>query len=514
MRYSGHCDFRFVGGMTDHAEGKRPGLTGDESLRSAGAAAPPAKHEMECYSAFRLSPSPFRLLFAFCLLLSAFCLAPPLAVAQSRVSPVTEARNRMVDEEIVGGGINNPRVIQAMRDTPRHEFVPLQPATVRVLRHGAADRRGADDLAPFVVAYMTEQLDPQPTDKVLEIGTGSGYQAAVLSPLVKDVYTIEIVEPLGNRGRTDARTAEVQERAYVKIGDGYQGWPETCAVRQDHRHLLAGESAAGRWSISSRKGAGWSFPSASDYQQMLYLFTKKDGKLVAEALRPTLFVPMTGTAEAGREVQPDPLHPHAGQRQLRGAGRHRWRAAGWYYCRQMKVLPSEEAFPGNRISGSGPDGKSYLSFSNDVPGRMSRALQGFAVDGKRIGQIEVSAMIRGQNIVAGPASDELPQISLTFYDDNWAIIGRTFSGPYRGTFDWHRETERLRVPPGASKCIMHLGLLGATGQFDIDDVSIRAISRLSGNLGKSGKRPAEQSKKPSKKWCVPALDAPCSGRVK
>ena len=89
-----------------------------------------------------------------------------------------------------------------MRNTPRHEFVPLERWRQGLLRHGAADRRAQTISSPFIVAYMTEHSNPQPTDNVLEIGTGSGYQAAVLSPLVKEVYTIEIVEALGKTGRS------------------------------------------------------------------------------------------------------------------------------------------------------------------------------------------------------------------------------------------------------------------------------------------------------------------------
>jgi protein-L-isoaspartate(D-aspartate) O-methyltransferase len=261
---------------------------------------------------------------------------------------------------------------------------------------------------------------------------------------------------------------------HVKVGDGYQGWPEhapfdkiivTCSPEKVPQPLVDQLKEGGRMII----------PVGERFEQVLYLFTKKNGKLVAEPLRPTLFVPMTGTAEAGREVQPDPLRPHLVNGSFEEQTGTDGEPRGWYYCRQMKVLQADNAFQGkpNDI----PEGKNYLSFTNDVPGRMSRALQGFAVDGKKIGQIEVSAVIRGQNIAAGPTPEQLPQISLTFYDDNWAIIGRTYSGPYRSTFDWHRATERLRVPAGASKCIMHLGLLGATGEFDIDDVSIRAIAR-------------------------------------
>ncbi len=131
----------------------------------------------------------------------------------------------MVDEEIVAAGVKNPRVIASMRSTPRHEFV--QAAERPLAYYDMALPIGSSQTIspPYVVAYMTEQLDPQPDDKVLEIGTGSGFQAAVLSPLVKDVYTIEIVKPLGERA---ARTLKRLKYANVhtKIGDGYAGWPE------------------------------------------------------------------------------------------------------------------------------------------------------------------------------------------------------------------------------------------------------------------------------------------------
>jgi protein-L-isoaspartate(D-aspartate) O-methyltransferase len=216
-----------------------------------------------------------------------------------------------------------------------------------------------------------------------------------------------------------------------------------------------------------KEGGRMIIPVGERFEQMLYRYTKTGGKLVAEPLRPTLFVPMTGTAESGREVQPDPLHPHLVNFSFEEEAGSTGEPRGWYYCRQMKIDQGADA----------PDGKRFLTFANSVPGRMSRALQGFAIDGKKIGEIEVNATIRGRNIQAGQSHEQLPQISLTYYDDSWTIIGRTFAGPFRGTFDWHPVSEKLRVPPKATKCIMHLGLLGGTGEFSIDNVAIRPIPR-------------------------------------
>ncbi len=371
----------------------------------------------------------------------------------------------MIEEEIIGGGVKNP---PRHSGDARYAATRICAATVSakfVLRHVAADRRQANHQRAVCRGLHDRTARSQPTDRVLEIGTGSGYQAAVLSPLVKDVYTIEIVESLGRHAEETLKRLKYNN-VHVKIGDGYQGWAEhapfdkiivTCSPEKVPQPLID----------QLREGGQMVIPVGERFEQMLYRYTKKDGKLVAEPLRPTLFVPMTGTAEAGRVLQPDPLRPqivHGGFEEPVGDdGEPR----GWYYCRQMKVVEALDA----------PEGKRYIQFTNDVPGRMSRALQGFAVDGKKIGFIEVTASIRGHDIKPGPSPDELPQISLTYYDDNWAIISRNFIGPFRGTFDWQQITQRLPVPPKASKCIMHIGLLGAVGEFSVDDVSIRAIAR-------------------------------------
>jgi protein-L-isoaspartate(D-aspartate) O-methyltransferase len=399
-----------------------------------------------------------------CRLLPAACLIVGIAHAEPK-SPYDGARQRMVDEEIVGGGVKNSRVIEAMRTTPRHEFVPANQRQNAYYDMSIPIGEGQTISGPFVVAYMTEQLDPQPGDKVLEIGTGSGYQAAVLSPLVKDVYSIEILEPLGKSAQNTLKRLKYNN-VHVKIGDGYQGWPDvapfdkiivTCSPEKVPQPLIDELKEGGRMIV----------PVGERYQQMLYLFTKKDGKLVSEALRPTLFVPMTGQAEQGRQVQPDPLNPKIVNGSFEEQGGTENEPLGWFYCRQMKIESSPDA----------PDGKQYLKFTNDVPGRMSRALQGFAIDGKAIGELEVSATIRGRDIRPGQTVDQLPEITLTFYDDNTAVVGRTFLGPYRGTFDWKQIVDKLKVPAKATKCIMHLGLLGGTGEFSIDAVSLKPISR-------------------------------------
>ncbi len=387
-----------------------------------------------------------------------------LATAQS-LRDWRQLANRMVDEEIVAAGVTNERVIRAMRETPRHEFMP------------AGQRQWAyRDLAlpigqqqtispPFVVAYMTQEIDPQPTDRVLEIGTGSGYQAAVLSPLVKDVYTIEIVEPLGRKAaRTLKRLG--YENVRTKIGDGYLGWPEaapfdkiivTCSPEKVPQPLVDQLAEGGLMIV----------PVGERYQQMLHLLRKRDGKLETESLRPTLFVPMTGEAEAARAVQPDPKHPQlvngSFEKAIQG-DKDEPQPTGWHYLRQAKLT----------TDGDAPDGERYLVFTNDEPGRGCRALQGLAIDGREVSALKLSLDVRGRGIRAGERPDNWPLVVVTFYNDQRAAVGEEYVGPFFGTFDWRHEEHVVRVPLAARAAIVRIGLLGAVGEIALDNLRIEA----------------------------------------
>ena len=131
----------------------------------------------------------------------------------------------MVERQLRSRGIDDPRTLRAMAKVPREKFVPNE------LRNSAYDDRplpigyGQTISQPFIVAFMTQRLQPKPNDRVLEIGTGSGYQAAVLSELVADVYTIEIVRPLAQHAEVLLRELGYNN-VHVKAGDGYKGWPE------------------------------------------------------------------------------------------------------------------------------------------------------------------------------------------------------------------------------------------------------------------------------------------------
>lgn len=150
------------------------------------------------------------------------CRGP--AVASGQDSFTTE-RGRMVTEQIAARGVRDPRVLQALRDVPRHLFVPPADQDRAYQDTPLAIGNGQTISQPYIVALMTELVRPQPNDRALEIGTGSGYQAAVLSPLVSHVYTIEIVEPLARDAERRLKTLGY-DNVTVRIGDGYAGWPE------------------------------------------------------------------------------------------------------------------------------------------------------------------------------------------------------------------------------------------------------------------------------------------------
>jgi protein-L-isoaspartate(D-aspartate) O-methyltransferase len=224
------------------------------------------------------------------------CLKEPALAAEGQADRHAEPRRAMVADQIRARGIRDARVLAAMGKVPRHEFVPS-------LLHGLAysDRPlpiGHDQTIsqPFIVAFMTEALKPAPTDRVLEIGTGSGYQAAVLAELVSRVYTIEIVAPLGERARADLARLKY-DNVQVRIGDGYEGWPEhapfdaiivTCSPTQVPAPLIAQLRDGGRMIIP--------VGDASSGQELV-LLEKRGGKVEQRAVLPVRFVPMTGKAQ-------------------------------------------------------------------------------------------------------------------------------------------------------------------------------------------------------------------------
>jgi protein-L-isoaspartate(D-aspartate) O-methyltransferase len=392
-----------------------------------------------------------------------------IAAAGARLSPAQDLRDwrqlagEMVDNEIVAAGIKNERVIRAMRETPRHEFVPANQRQFAYFDMALPIGEGQTISPPFIVASMTEAIDPQPGDRVLEIGTGSGYQAAVLSPLVREVFTIEIVESLARRAARALKRLHY-ENAHTRMGDGFQGWPEaspfdkiivTCSPEKVPQPLVD----------QLRNGGLMVIPVGQRYQQTLYLMRKTNGKLQSEALRPTLFVPMTGQAESQRKVKPDPKNPrivNGSFEELVDDGGDAKQLAGWHYQRQLTIMSEPAA----------PRGRHVATFRNEEPGRGAQALQGFAIDGREISRLKIQFWIKGKDIRPGARSDEWPRVIITFYDGRRAALGEESIGPFTGSFDWKPQNALARVPLRAREAIIRIGLLGAAGELSLDDLRL------------------------------------------
>ena len=388
----------------------------------------------------------------------------PIALAQSALS-LQDARQKMVEEEITGAGVRNARVIDAMLTTPRHEFVAAKYRKQAYLDMSLPIGAKQTISSPFIVALMTESIDPKPSEKILEVGTGSGYQAAVLSPLVKHVYSIEIVESLGRKAARTLRRLKY-DNVSLKIGDGYQGWAQhapfdkiivTCSPEQVPQRLVEQLKEDGLMVI----------PVGERYQQTLYLLTKSQGKLKTKALRPTLFVPMTGVAEGQRVVKPDPSRPTMVNGGFEDEVEPSQHIPGWYYQRQIRRESLPEA----------PEGDYVVTFQNEIDGRPSRALQGFPIDGRKVRQIEIAAWAKPQNVTEGSNPDMAAAVVVSIYDENRRDVGRVWLGPWRGTDDWRHTKRKFDVPRDAREAILRIGLFGATGKISFDDVQIRVTSR-------------------------------------
>lgn len=215
-------------------------------------------------------------------------------------------RHRMVAEQIRGRGLDDPRVLAAMEAVPRHLFVPELYRDEAYGDHPLPIGHGQTISQPYVVALMSAMLDLEPGDRVLEIGTGSAYHAAVLSHLAGEVYTVEIVEALAHRAREIL--AELgYENVHVRVGDGYRGWPGaapfdgvllTAAPREIPEPLLDQLALGGRL-----------VAPVGDRLQRLQIITRTEDGLVKELGDPVQFVPMTGEAQKdteGRRENPSP----------------------------------------------------------------------------------------------------------------------------------------------------------------------------------------------------------------
>jgi len=375
-----------------------------------------------------------------------------------------DARLKMVDEEIAREGVRNKDVLTAMRLVPRHLFCLPQYRANAYFDQALPIGFQQTISPPFIVAYMTESIDPKPTDRVLEIGTGSGYQAAVLSQIVAEVYTIEIVPELSKRA-TQVLADVGYRNVFTKAGDGYKGWPEhapfdkiivTCSPEDVPQPLIDQLKEGGRMII----------PIGERYQQTFYLFEKRKGELVKKKLLPTMFVPMTGISEQQRKVQPDPLRPQLLNGGFESDEDQDGIADSWYYQRQLR-----------RRVGSAPEGQAYIEFQCSEPGRGAQLIQAMGIDGERISGLEVSLQVKADGLRDGSKPYERPALIVHFFDGERKLVGEETLGPWRGTFGWRKLTDTLSVPPRAREGILRVGLHGATGRLCVDDIRLTAVSR-------------------------------------
>ena len=217
-------------------------------------------------------------------------------------SPAAEDRERaerlgMVESQIASRGVSDPVVLDAMRSVPRHRFVPSSEARFAYTDGPLPIGHDQTISQPYIVALMTELLRPTREMKVLEVGTGSGYQAAVLAECVGEVYTIEIVEPLGRRAASLLEELGYRN-VHVRVGDGYDGWPDaapfdavllTAAPERIPQPLLDQLKTGGRLVLPLGAGA-----------QDLVVVTKTDHGSVREVVAAVRFVPMTGKVRDAR----------------------------------------------------------------------------------------------------------------------------------------------------------------------------------------------------------------------
>lgn len=206
----------------------------------------------------------------------------------------TVRRETMIERDIRGRGVTNGAVLAAMAALPRHEFVPAPQRPYAYEDHPLPIGEGQTISQPYIVAAMTELIAPQPDQVVLEVGTGSGYQAAVLAKLVRQVYTIEIVEPLAREAGRRLRTMGFSN-VTVRAGDGYAGWPEhapfdaivvTCGARDVPPPLVAQLKRGGRMVIPVGPEGG--------VQSLLLVEKDAAGKIHKRDIMAVRFVPLTG----------------------------------------------------------------------------------------------------------------------------------------------------------------------------------------------------------------------------
>ncbi len=382
----------------------------------------------------------------------------PALGQNTRKDEYAPLREHLIKNVLIPNGIKDQNVLFAIGNTPRHEFVPKQYLANAYQDIAIPIGEKQTISSPFIVAMMTQSLEPKLTDKVLEIGTGSGYQAAVLSPIVKEVYTIEIVEELGMQTMQLLEDLEYKN-VHCLIGDGFKGWKEhapfdkiivTCSPENVPEPLKEQLVEGGLMVI----------PVGERYQQMLYLMRKKNGKLEQEPLQPTLFVPMTGTADEDRKIKPDPSNPKLVNADFEQPLIKKFHIPGWYYQFGCALVQTPNA----------PDGKSVVEFRSNNPNEPSMLLQGIAIDGSKVRKIKLGGYMELANIKVGRDKEKAPSIAIQYFDENRQRIGYHAIPGFKTNQSWKKMEKVFQVPPETKEAIVSIGLFGAEGLARFDGI--------------------------------------------
>lgn len=216
-----------------------------------------------------------------------------------------EEREMMVEYQLKGRDITDPKVLEVMSQIPRHQFVPEEYKDQAYEDHPLPIGEGQTISQPYIVALMTQNLELQGDEKVLEIGTGSGYQAAILSKLVQEVYTVEIIKSLGLTAKEQLKRLGY-DNVVVQVADGYYGWPEHAPF--DAIIVTAAPDHVPPPLLDQLKDGGIMVipvgPPGS--YQTLWKLTKKGDQIISKNLGGVIFVPLTGGAREKQE-QPQSL---------------------------------------------------------------------------------------------------------------------------------------------------------------------------------------------------------------
>ena len=233
-------------------------------------------------------------------LILAITLSPAMLCAEDKYSKARNALVKEITSDVQATSLYldkealDPRVMDAMAKVPRHEFVPFTQKPFAYQNRPLPIGHGQTISQPYIVAIMTDLIKPKPNHRVLEIGTGSGYQAAILSEVVKEVYTIEIISALGKQAAKRFKTLKYQN-IQSRIGDGYYGWEETAPF--DGIVVTAAASHVPPPLIKQLKPGGLMvIPVGSPFlvQYLVVVEKHADGKVTSRQILPVRFVPLTG----------------------------------------------------------------------------------------------------------------------------------------------------------------------------------------------------------------------------